>query len=55
MNPFAIIRILIPFVLPLATGIANAETIGCVTTAWKLIGANQMYFEPLRDSMHDIR
>ena len=40
MKPFTNLKILIVFVLALAASIANAETIGCVTTAWKLIGAN---------------
>lgn len=31
---------LILFATVLTSGIANAETIGCVTTSWKLIGAN---------------
>ena len=34
------LKILILFVLPLASWVAKAETIGCVTTTWKLIGAN---------------
>jgi CreA protein len=40
MNPLSFLKPLIPFVLVLALSTANAETIGCVTTAWKLIGAN---------------
>lgn len=40
MKPFFIPKILIPIMMALASSIASAETIGCVTTAWKLIGAN---------------
>jgi CreA protein len=40
MNSFPNWKILIPFALALASNTAKAESIGCVTTAWKLIGAN---------------
>jgi CreA protein len=40
MHSHPIVKILVFFSLSLATSIANAENIGCVTTAWKLIGAN---------------
>ena len=33
-------RLLLPLVLALGAGSAAAEKIGCVTTEWKLIGAN---------------
>lgn len=38
------------FALTLATSIAKAETIGCVTTVWKLISANpKVCVEAFRD------
>ena len=40
MKPFFKPKFLIPVVMALASSIAHAETIGCVTTSWKLIGAN---------------
>lgn len=40
MKPSFKPQILIPVVMALASSLAHAETIGCVTTAWKLIGAN---------------
>ncbi len=33
-------RLFVTIALGLAAGTASAETVGCVTTAWKLLGAN---------------
>lgn len=40
MKTLSILKTLFLFSLVMASSIAKAETIGCVTTAWKLIGAN---------------
>lgn len=40
MKTFPTLKIFIIFALSLTTGVAKSETIGCVTTTWKLIGAN---------------
>jgi CreA protein len=40
MKTLSNLKALVPLALVMASSIAKAETIGCVTTAWKLIGAN---------------
>ncbi len=40
MKTPSILKTLVLFSFVMATSVAKAETIGCVTTAWKLVGAN---------------
>ena len=40
MKTLSILKALVLFALVMDSCIAYAENIGCVTTAWKLIGAN---------------
>ncbi len=40
MKTLSILKTIFLFTVVMATSVAKAETIGCVTTAWKLIGAN---------------